>query len=529
MGFFTAIGVGGIVIAVIILLVILAIVGLIITLLMRAWYKVARADEALVIVGRKAKKGSMGPASALTVIRGGGAIVNPITQRAETLSLRARQIMVQPTAQSIQGVTVDVTGVALVKVGSETEAIARAAERFVSQDKAIEVFTTEQLEGALRGVVATLTVEQLMRDRQELSDQIATLIKSDLEEQGLVLDSFQIQGITDENGYIDALGAEEVSKVKRQAEIARIDANRQIKAREIATSEETLIEQTAYDKNQASAAADVGEARAEAEQAEALARARAEQGVLMQQAENKQAQLDADVKRVADAAAYDEQKKADARAYSAIKDAEAAADVQRREADINLYQQQKRADADAYARIKAAEADAQKAEREAEAIRVQAQAEADAKRAQAQAEADAIRLAGEAKASAIEAEAEALKKNQDAVLAQRSLDVLVPMMTEFAKGYANVGNVTVLSGSGEGGATTHMAGEAAMGMRAMFDTVREATGIDLTAMLQGQAIGHGISQGQQQAAAPTEQAAAPATEQAPLRRRRDEAPTESAE
>jgi flotillin len=302
-GFFAAIGTAGIVIAVIILLVVLAIVGLIVTLLMRAWYKVARADEALVIVGRKAKKGGAGPASALTVIRGGGAIVNPITQRAETLSLRARQIMVQPTAQSIQGVTVDVTGVALVKVGSETEAIARAAERFVSQDKAIEVFTTEQLEGALRGVVATLTVEQLMRDRQELSDQIATLIKSDLEEQGLVLDSFQIQGITDENGYIDALGAEEVSKVKRQAEIARIDANRQIKAREIATSEETLIEQTAYDKNQAAAASDVGEARAEAEQAEALARARAEQGVLMQQADNKQAQLDADVKRVADAAA----------------------------------------------------------------------------------------------------------------------------------------------------------------------------------------------------------------------------------
>ena len=497
MGFFTAIGVGGVIIAVIILLVILAIVGLIITLLMRAWYKVARADEALVIVGRKAKKGATGPGSALTVIRGGGAIVNPITQRAETLSLRARQIMVQPTAQSIQGVTVDVTGVALVKVGSETEAIARAAERFVSQDKAIEVFTTEQLEGALRGVVATLTVEQLMRDRQELSDQIATLIKSDLEEQGLVLDSFQIQGITDENGYIDALGAEEVSKVKRQAEIARIDANRQIKAREIATSEETLVEQTAYDKNQAAAAADVGEARAEAEQAEALARARAEQGVLMQQAENKQAQLDADVKRVADAAAYEEQKQADARAYSAVKDAEAAADVQRREADISLYQQQQRADADAYARIKAAEADAQKAEREAEAIRVQAQAEADAQRARAQAEADAIRLAGEARATAIEAEAKALKLNQDAVLAQRSLDVLVPMMTEFAKGYANVGNVTVLSGSGEGGATTHLAGEAAMGMRAMFDTVREATGIDLSAMLQGQAIGHGIASGQQ--------------------------------
>ncbi|WP_438616714.1 SPFH domain-containing protein [Microbacterium karelineae] len=487
---------------------------------MRAWYKVARADEALVIVGRKQKKGGTGPISNVTVIRGGGAVVNPITQRAETLSLRARQIMVQPTAQSIQGVTVDVTGVALVKVGSDNESIARAAERFVSQDKAIEVFTTEQLEGALRGVVATLSVEQLMRDRQELSDQIATLIKSDLEEQGLVLDSFQIQGITDENGYVHALGAEEVSKVKRQAEIARIDAERQIKAREISTSEETLVEQTAYDKNQAAAAADVGEARAEAEQAEALARARAEQGVLMQQADNRQAQLDADVKRVADAAQYEEQKKADARAYSRIKDAEAAADVQRREADINEYERQKKADADAYAQIKAAEADAQKAEREAEAIRVQAQAEADAERARAQAEADAIRLAGEARASAIEAEAEALKKNQEAVLAQRSLDVLVPMMTEFAKGYANVGNVTVLSGSGEGGATSHMAGEAAMGMRAMFDTVREATGIDLSGVIQGNAMGRGIASGQAQARA---EQAAPAAQAPPAE---PEAPAE---
>ncbi|WP_232527925.1 SPFH domain-containing protein [Microbacterium suaedae] len=506
-GILGAAGGVAVVIGLIILLVVAAIIALIVTLLMRAWYKVARADEALVIVGRKQKKGT-GPTSNVAVIRGGGAVVNPITQRAETLSLRARQIMVQPTAQSIQGVTVDVTGVALVKVGSDGESIARAAERFVSQDKAIEVFTTEQLEGALRGVVATLSVEQLMRDRQELSDQIATLIKSDLEEQGLVLDSFQIQGITDENGYVHALGAEEVSKVKRQAEIARIDAERQIKAREISTSEETLVEQTAYDKNQAAAAADVGEARAEAEQAEALARARAEQGVLMQQAENKQAQLDADVKRVADASQYEEQKKADARAYSRAKDAEAAADVQRREAD-----------ADAYSQIKAAEADAQKAEREAEAIRVQAEAEADAARAKAQAEADAIRLAGEAKAAAIEAEAEALKKNQEAVLAQRSLDVLVPMMTEFAKGYANVGNVTVLSGSGEGGATTHMAGEAAMGMRAMFDTVREATGIDLSGVIQGNAMGRGIASGQAQAraeqGAPAETPAAQDGQEAP--------------
>lgn len=441
----------GIVVAVVIVVVVLAVAALIGTLVLRAWYKVARADEALIIVGKK-QRAKDGTSSNVAVIRGGGAIVNPITQRAETLSLRARQIMVKPTAQSIQGVTVDVTGVALVKIGSTPEAIASAAERFVSQDDAIEVFTTEQLEGALRGVVATLTVEQLMRDRQELSDQIATLIKSDLEDQGLVLDSFQIQGITDQNGYIDALGAEEVSKVKRQAEIARINAEREIKAREIATSEETLIEQTAFDRNTASAAAEVGQARAEAEQAEALARAKAQQGVLMQEAENKQAELDADVKRVADAA---------------------------------LYERQKRADADAYARVKEAEAEALIAEQEARAIRIKAEADA-----------EAVRLEGDARAAAIEAEAAALAKNQDAFLAQRALDALVPMMTEFAKGYANVGSVTVLSGGGADGASAHLAGETAAGMRSMFDSVRAATGVDLSAVIQGHAVGRGMAAGQ---------------------------------
>jgi flotillin len=118
----------------------------------------------------------------------------------------------------------------------------------------------------------------------------------------------------------------------------------------------------------------------------------------------------------------------------------------------------------------------------------------------AEAEAEAIRLEGDAKAAAIEAEAEALTKNQEAFLAQRALDALVPMMTEFAKGYANVGNITVLSGSGSEGASSHLAGETAIGMRTMFDSVQAATGLDLAAVLQGHAIGRGVAAGQHDAA-----------------------------
>lgn len=444
---------------------VLLIVLIIVLIIVRAWYKVAKADQALVVVG-KSQRNAEGESSRISVITGGGALVNPLTQRAEMISLRARQIKMEPTAQSSNGVTVNVSGVALVKIGSEPSLVRRAAERFLSQDGAIEQFTTEQLEGALRGVVATLTVEQLMKDRQKLSDQIAEGIKHDLLAQGLILDSFQIQGVTDKNGYIDALGATEVERVRREADVARIDAVRAVKARQISTDEATLIEQTAYDKNTAAASAEVGRARAEAEQAEALARAEREQAVLLQQAENKQAQLDAEIKKVADA---------------------------------NLYERQRAADAAAYGEVKAAEARAQIAAQEAEATRLRAQAEA-----------DAVRLAGEARAGAIEAEAEALARNQQALLAQRALEALVPMMTEFARGFDKVGSITVLGGEG---ASSHIAAESATGMRATFDAVEAATGIDLRQIIQGQATGRGVAQGIREEQAIRDASGTPTTRQ----------------
>ncbi|WP_191905617.1 SPFH domain-containing protein [Microbacterium caowuchunii] len=442
---FAALGLVGLI--AVIAVVVIIIVSIITAILVRAWYRVAKADEALVIVGKR-QKISSGSTSRITVITGGGAIVNPLTQRGEMISLRARQIKMEPTAQSSNGVTVNVSGVALVKIGSDPESVRRAAERFASQDKAIEQFTTEQLEGALRGVVATLTVEELMRDRQRLSDQIAEGIKADLSSQGLILDSFQIQGITDQNGYIAALGATEVERVKREAEVAKIDAIREIRRRQISTDEANLIEQTALDKNSAAAKAEVGRANAEAEQAEALARSERQQAVLLQEAENTQARLDAEVQKVADA---------------------------------NLYERQRAADADAYAKVKAAQAQAEIAEQEAIATRKRAEADA-----------DAIRAAGDARAAAISAEAEALSRNQEALLAQRALEALVPMMAEFAKGYDKVGSITVLGGEGASG---HLAAESATGLRATFEAVRAATGIDLANIIQGRAIGHAMAEG----------------------------------
>lgn len=514
-------GLVGILILVGIGVVILIVVGLVVLLFARSWIKVARADEALVISGRKQKvqrailsadgtSSSESVDSPVTVIVNGKSLVNPITQRHEIISLRSRQVSLNAEAQSLDSVTLNVDGVAIVKIGSDPLYVRRAAERFASQDSAIEQFTTEQLEGALRGIVATLSVVELMRDRKKFSDQIAADVSQDLAEQGLILDSFQIKGITDKVGYIQSLGAPEIQSKRQSAEISQTNADRAINQKVIANQESNLVEQTALDTNTANSNAGIGRARAEAEQAEHLARAQAEQAVLQQQAENRQAQLDADVKRVADAQRYEAETRAQAELYTRERAAEAGAieQVKQAEARTRIAEQQAEADkARAAGEATAAEA---KATGEANALRALAEAESEARRLRANAEADAIRAEGEARAAATEAEAKAIASNQEAFLSQRVLEVLPSIMSEFAKGYATIGSVSIIGGSGEDGASSVVGADSAKALKSVFDSVSSATGLDLAGIIQGQAVGRGIGDGMANAQAPAKTAAKPA-------------------
>src|SRR5699024_2333981 len=279
------------------------------------------------------------------------------------------------------------------------------------------------------------TVISLMRDRKVFSEQIAETVIPELREQGLILDSFQIRGITDAVGYIQSLGAPEIEAKRQAAEISETNAERAVAKERIRNEEQNLVEKQALDTNRANAQAEVGRAQAQAEQAEALAGEKARQEVLLQQAENKQAKLDADVKRVADAELYRRQKETEADAYEQRRQAEARAEV---------------ADADARAVKKRAEADA-----------------------------EAERLAGEAKA-------EALRENQEALLAQRVVDQLPTLMETFAKGYAQIGEITVVSSGGTDGdvAGKQFSGESAGALRGVFDTVESTLGLNIPDLIQ---------------------------------------------
>jgi flotillin len=519
-------GIVGILIIVGIGIAIAIVVLLILLLFARSWIKVARADEALVISGRKQKVqlavlGADGTSrdemseSPVTVIVNGKSLVNPITQRHEIISLRSRQVSLNAEAQSLDSVTLNVDGVAIVKIGSDPLLVRRAAERFASQDAAIEQFTTEQLEGALRGIVATLSVVELMRERKKFSDQIAADVSQELAEQGLILDSFQIKGITDAVGYIQSLGAPEIQAKRQSAEISQTNADRAINQKNISNQEANLIEQTALDTNTANSNAGIGRARAEAEQAENLAREQAQQAVLQQQAENRQAQLDADVKRVADAQRYEAETRAQAELYTRERAAEAGAieQVKQAEARTRIAEQQAQADK-AKADGEAAAAIA-RATGEADALRAQAEAESEARRLRANAEADAIRAEGEARAAAVEAEAKAIASNQDAFLSQRVLDTLPSIMAEFSKGYAAIGNVSIIGGSSDGGASDVVGADSAKALKSVFDTVSAATGLDLASIIQGQAVGRGIGEGVAAASAPSAQSTRQSTPTTP--------------
>ncbi|MDO5617961.1 flotillin family protein [Kocuria sp.] len=422
----------------VVVVAVLVVVG-IAFLIFKRWIQVARADEALVISGRKQADGEV--MSNVTVIVNGRAVVNPITQRAQTISLRSRQVSMTAEAQSEDNITLSVEAVALVKIGSNPELARRAAERFASQDGAIVDFTTEQLEGALRGVVAQLSVADLMRDRKKFSEQIATDVATDLSEQGLILDSFQIKGITDNVGYIQSLGVPQIQEKRQAAEVAETNADREILKRRLATDEENLIEETQLAQNREASNAKVGRAQAQAEQAKAFAQAEAEKQVLIQEAENKQSRLDAEVRKVADADRYRREQEAEAKAFERVQEAKAAREV--------------------------------------------ATEQATATRLRAEADAEAIRLEGQAKADAIRAEAEALKENQEALLAQKALEIMPQFAAEFARGYSGIDSITIIGGDDSSGAA-YTAGEFSKLSKAMED----ATGLNLTQLIQAGVTGN---------------------------------------
>jgi len=377
------------------------VIAVLIAMFVSSRYKVASANEALV------RSGQRGKGEELKVVRGGGIMVIPLLHDLGRIQLTARQISVQLTdAVTSQGIKVALEGVATFKVGADEVSIRNAAERFLDTDpREVDDIVKNVLEGSLRSIVGTLTVEELNLDRQKFQQAVQLAAISDLETSGLVIDSFTIQAIGGEAlEYMELVGRQELAYRERDARVAQASADQDARVREAKAEEVKLNADRGVQLRQADVKQETDKARSVAGQAGPLAEAKATQEVVEEQ----------------------------------TKLAELAAD---RTAKELLASTVRPAEADAEAVIKRAEGDRQ-------AAIAAAQADAERVRLQGEAEAIVIHKQGEAEAAALEMRAEAYRHFNDAAVLATILRDLPNTVRAAAEPIGQIDNLTVLSTDG---------------------------------------------------------------------------------
>ncbi|HEY3953212.1 MAG TPA: SPFH domain-containing protein [Streptosporangiaceae bacterium] len=306
-------------------------------------YRVPAADQAMLISGgRRARSGAP-----FRILIGHGAFVNPFLRRVGLLTLAMREAEVQETCVTGQGISVSVRAVIAFKVGNDEESIVNAGQRFLSDQDQMSVLTGRIFAGHLRSIVGSMTVEEIVTERQKLATEVLDGSKAEMAKIGLIVDSLQIQSIDDMGaGYIDAMAAPHVSAIQRQAKIAQAQADQASAEAQQASqrSQAEYARQTSV--VQAQYKAEVDKAQAEASQVGPLAQAQAEQDVLAMQTklaqrngELRQQQLVAEVIKPAQAEAEKVRTLAQAEAERMKILAEAAASHNRVALDRTLIDQ----------------------------------------------------------------------------------------------------------------------------------------------------------------------------------------------
>ncbi len=470
----------------IVVVLILALIGVFI-----AKYRTVGPDEALIVTGSYLGSKNVNideSGNKVKIIRGGGTFVLPVFQRAEPLSLLSSKLEVStPEVYTEQGVPVMADGIAIIKVGSSIAEIATAAEQFLGKTKQdLENEAREVLEGHLRSILGSMTVEEIYKNRDKFSQEVQRVATQDLAKMGLVIVSFTIKDVRDKNGYLDSLGKPRIAQVKRDADIATAEAEKETRIKKAEAAKEAKkaeLERAteiaeAEKENQLKIAEfrleqDIAKARAD--QAYDLESARAKQQVTEQEMQIKiierQKQIELEEKEILRREKqYDSEvkKKADADRYAVEQSAAAEKAKQMAEADANKY------------RIEAL------AKAEAERIRIDGLAKADAQKAQGTTEAEIIRLKGIAEAEAKQKVAEAFERFGQAAI----LDMILKMLPEYAKQVAtplaNIDQITVVdTGSSDGnGGANKITGYATNLMSSLQESLKASSGIDVKQLLE---------------------------------------------
>jgi uncharacterized membrane protein YqiK len=428
--------------------------------LFKLMWRVAEPNEALIISGLKDSlpSDSVGESLGFKIVTGRGTLVIPGVQTVRRLSLDLREAELAIECVTHQGIPLGVKGVVIFKVGDDFTSIANAARRFLDQQEQMDHRVHNVFAGHLRAIVGSMTVEEMIRDREKLTQLTRESSGTEMEKLGLIVDSLQVQEIEDPTGYIENLGRPHAAAVASQARIAQAAADREATEREQEANALKAEAVRASAVKQAAYQAEIDRAKATANQAGPLSDANARQEVVVQEtkvaeleAQREEQRLQATVRKPADAKAYEQVTLSKASRDARIAQAEA----QRQEVELQAAGHAQRVKLEAQAeadRVKlaaAAEADHVRLDGDARADSTRAigLAEAAATEAKGLAEGEAVRARGMAEAETIKARAEALAENQDAVIGQQLADKWPEIVEAAAKPFGDIDQMIVLNGA----------------------------------------------------------------------------------
>src|SRR5881396_4159201 len=347
---------GGVILIAVVLIAVTLIIGIAVVL---SRYTKVGPNEVLIVSGKKhryADPDGTVQRRGFRVVKGGGTFVYPIVEKVDVLSLELLTIDVQtPEVYTSKGVPVRVDGVAQIKVKGDDVSIATAAEQFLSKDtEAIKNIAMQTLEGHLRAILGTMTVEDIYQNRDAFASKVQEVAAGDMANMGLSIVSFTIRDIRDSQGYLEALGKPRIAQVKRDAQIAQAEADRDAKIRtaqaeqagseaKFAADSKIAEAQRDYQMNVASYQASVNLKKAEADLAYDLQKFKTGQLVKaeevqvqivekqkqielqQQEISRKQRELEANVQKPADAERYKVETLANAKKFQLETEAAGAA------------------------------------------------------------------------------------------------------------------------------------------------------------------------------------------------------------
>ncbi|CAB3387292.1 Hypothetical predicted protein [Cloeon dipterum] len=410
-------------------------------------------NEVLVVAGVGHRKPKLVP--------GGVVFVWPCIQQVSKLNLNTMTIQITSNkVYSIQGVPISVTGIAQVKIQSQhEEMLERACEQFLGKGQnEIKNIAHETMEGHQRAIIGSMTVEEIFQDRKKFSQHVFDVASSDLVNMGITVVSYTLKDVSDDEGYLMALGMARTAEVKRDARIGEAEARMDASVQQAKAEEERMAARFVNDTEIAKAKrdfevkkaaydAEVNAKKAEAELAYELQAAKTRQQI---QEENMQIKV---VERT-QAVAVQEQE--------IVRREQVLEATVRKPAEASKFQLETLAAANRNKVILEAEA-------EAEAVRVRGEAEAAALKAKAAAEAEQMAK-----------KAEALNEYQEAARVAMMLDALPKITAEVAKPLTQAKKVTMVSsGDGQIGAAK-LTGEVLDMVTRMPQLVKQLTGVDIS-------------------------------------------------